>query len=340
MSQAQASRRGFTLIELLVVIAIIAVLIALLLPAVQAAREAARRSQCKNNLKQFGLALHNYHDSMRVFPKGNTNPVAPATNTWVGNGISAHVMLLPYLEQKALWSQWNKDQLYNNNTAGNPTNQFLNNNTRIEMFLCPSDNRFPGTQVGNNNYCVSTGPQTSWVSSVVSNVGMFHINYTLSISDIKDGTANTIAMAERVVGDNTQATMSYGETVALAFVAGGITVSSVKPTQSQVDTYGAACAAVLPSTTTNRHLVGREWANGGAENTMFNTMVPPNWKYPNCQNIYQLNDDGIFGSRSQHSGGTHHLMGDGAVRMINNNIDFVLYQNLGTRSGKEPVANF
>lgn len=348
MSQAQASRRGFTLIELLVVIAIIAVLMALLLPAVQSAREAARRSQCKNNLKQFGLALHNYHDSMKVLPKASysVNPplagpraptptVASTANSYGSSGFSVHVMLLPYMDQKGVWNQWNRDQLYTDNTVGNPTNLTLNNTNRIAGFLCPSDSRFPSGQVGNNNYCVSTGPQTSWVASAISNVGAFHLNYTVNLGDFKDGTANTIAMAERVVGDNVAATFSYGETNVLALV--GITAASVKPTAAQAEAYGLACTA---SYATHRSAVGREWAGPTPEHTMFNTMVPPNWRYPNCVATNSGANDGIYGARSQHPGGVHHLMADGAVRMISNGIDFVMYQNLGTRAGKETVANF
>ncbi len=128
------ARRGFTLIELLVVIAIIAVLIALLLPAVQQAREAARRTQCKNNLKQLGLAMHNYHDTFNRLPPGGFQ---------AGNRFSYAVSVLPFLEQGNLFQQFNQDVIYNNNvplTAGGPTN-LAQGLVRVPGYLCPSSPR-------------------------------------------------------------------------------------------------------------------------------------------------------------------------------------------------------
>ena len=159
--------RGFTLIELLVVIAIIAVLIALLLPAVQAAREAARRAQCVNNLKQFGLAMHNYHSVNDVFPMGASLCIypytggAPLCTTW--NNWSAHAMMLNFLEQAPLYNAIN----FNMEGRGSDLASAANSsayNAKISTFLCPSDPN--GGRVNDNCYYGSVGPTTNAGSDV------------------------------------------------------------------------------------------------------------------------------------------------------------------------------
>jgi len=157
------SRRGFTLIELLVVIAIIAVLIALLLPAVQAAREAARRSQCVNNLKQIGLALHNYHTSNDCFAMGSSfqptnNGGITGGNYSMWNSFSAQAALLGYLEQTPLYNSLNFSLAplddYNANTTAA-------RRTIVNVFLCPSDTNSGGGKQDNNNYAASFGTTTN-----------------------------------------------------------------------------------------------------------------------------------------------------------------------------------
>ena len=202
--------RGFTLIELLVVIAIIAVLIALLLPAVQAAREAARRTQCVNNLKQIGLAMHNYHTSTDSFPMG-----VSATNNSVNNciawmGWSAQAMLFGYMEQGALYNAINfsLDPIEAPGGGANGMNTTVTW-TRVATFLCPSDPN--GGLNFRNNYYASTGPSTTadWgvdsnfnVCKGVEKPGLFTYGYSYGIRSIVDGTSNTIAFSEGVVGSN------------------------------------------------------------------------------------------------------------------------------------------
>lgn len=190
-----ARPRGFTLIELLVVIAIIAVLIALLLPAVQQAREAARRSQCKNNLKQIGLAMHNYHDNYRIFPIGNL----------VGRSFTAQSYILPYIDQAPLYNKLNfnyPDYCFYNNV---PSNNIYA--TKVLAYSCPSDPLMPGvctdqTQTLGQGDFYFTGSYFGVEGKAWNDKsGMF---YSTSLGvppvlmrDITDGTSNTIMMGER-----------------------------------------------------------------------------------------------------------------------------------------------
>jgi len=216
-----SSASGFTLIELLVVIAIIAVLIALLLPAVQQAREAARRSQCKNNLKQLGLAMHNYHDTHQIFPPGTINAGCECDKVAPGGPILNHTgyqMMLPFLDQAALYNAFNfnvastdsRHQPANCN-ADVPTtgNQFSVLKGQIPVFRCPTDpDSDKGTNVGAyahslGSYRVSYGMASTLSDydmtspySQLSVKGVFAMNGAARMRDITDGTSNTIALAE------------------------------------------------------------------------------------------------------------------------------------------------
>ncbi len=229
----QPSSRAFTLIELLVVIAVIGVLIALLLPAVQAARESARRMQCTNNLKQIGLALHNYHDSSGVFPPGRMTPdclqggapcsgnqytdyqeVGTGPGSWTGHiSIQAHV--LPYLEQSNVQNALNfsvPNSLSLQALDGTITSANYTAFTRtVTQFLCPTDARGGEDLGGQNNYRANFGGSTVYAGGrerpdntvrgdATAGNGAFTIGRALRIAEIGDGTSQTVFFSERLMG--------------------------------------------------------------------------------------------------------------------------------------------
>ena len=199
--------RGFTLIELLVVIAIIAVLIALLLPAVQQAREAARRTQCRNNLKQIGLALHNYHDRVQCFPPGYLSRINPSDGSDLGPGWGWGAFLLPEIDQAVLYNRIN----FNRDIA-DPTNLAVRT-PFLAAFYCPSDQQLNRFAVNDSSGVLVTDvAQGSYVgvngnggvsNSATTNDGAFLENRTFRTADFTDGLSNTFFIGER------STTMSY-----------------------------------------------------------------------------------------------------------------------------------
>lgn len=324
--------RGFTLIELLVVIAIIAILVALLLPAVQQAREAARRSQCKSNLKQFGIAMHNYHDVNGMLPLGNFGSVHDSSsggNAW--RGFSAHTMLLPYMDQAPLYEAIDQNLRYDMapNTALS--------NTKINAFLCPSDVRWPGADSG-NNYVVSAGPARFWTESAANSVGVFNYRRPVRFADIIDGTSNVIAASESLTGSNQGGVFDHqrDEARGVPFPSGSARVFMSK---AHVDAYAASCLAA-----TSYHVhPRREWMNGTGGQTVFNTTAPPNWEAPDCHECVGCgwyDTDGVWAARSMHTGGVHVLLADGAVRFVNDTIDFDTWQRAGHINDGNELGDF
>lgn len=340
-------RRAFTLIELLVVIAIIAVLIALLLPAVQQAREAARRTQCRNNLKQLGLALYNYESSLNTFPPnlvpGGTNYRYSAGN-W---GVLAY--LSPYLDQTAIYNLMN---LNAPTYAATPPyniadpNNALAASYMIPMFLCPSDKAqslgggYGVAAIGPTNYCAnqgsginntSSGPQHG---SPYNADGVMFADSRIRIGDISDGTSNTACMAESLLGDGAEsATGSIPPATAQRAYA------YLKPYATTMD--DAACASP-----TNWNVDRRRqflWFSGEIRNTSYNHYYNPNDRRWDCiTNSPALGYTAIGwkGARSAHTGGVHVLMCDGAVRFVSENIDNNTWKALGTRAGSEVLGEF
>ena len=321
--------RAFTLVELLVVIAIIGILIALLLPAVQAAREAARRSQCTNNLKQIALAGHNYHDIYKTFPRFTyrQNSVCTSSSGCNGHwqGFSVHTMLLPYIEQQAVYDQINWNDCWHQQAAS------IQNHI-ISGYVCPSDTPYINNS-GNNNYPVSMGPNLGWWVSTTRQNGVFRRDLETAMRDIHDGTSNTIFAAEHITGDGDGGIWTPMTDFPRNVPFGGM--PDQFPTQAQVEAYGVACEAGQGD---HHSHMGNRWMSPMAgDGTVFNTVAPPNWKYPSCMNGGGGSGDssGVFPAKSRHPGGVNHAIADGSVTFISETVDFNTYQGQGSRNGGE-----
>ena len=339
-------RSAFTLVELLVVIAIIGILVGLLLPAVQAAREAARRMQCSNNMKQIGLAMHNYHDTHKSFP---TFVIRNGKGDY-WRGYSAFTQMLPFIEQgnlsnslAAATRNW-----YENWDEGN-TPWGLLRATQLSAFICPSAQRFPGSGPTGGwdngkgcNYGVSFGSTISWANYKDQN-GMFRgqndtgAKCSTGLSDVVDGTSNTLMASEHLCGDNNNSFlmkgMSSGPRIGSAFPG----PNTQYPLAADLQAFGIACAAVTAHNSTN----GGQWLSPEPTQTALNTVAPPNWTYPNCQTSgsgFASDRDGVYGPRSQHTGGVQGVYGDGSVHFISQSIDLLTWQYLGSRNDGQAVT--
>lgn len=305
-------RRGFTLIELLVVIAIIAILIALLLPAVQQAREAARRSQCKNNLKQWGLAIHNYHDTFNVLPSGGMGiaPVGAAPNR-VNNCLSMHVRLLPYIDQAPLYNQFDMNRYY-----ADPPNVSLNTQSFTLLFCASARSADRTSNVSGQwttHYYGVAGPKGPRPAPLTGNYlhvgntatdhggfsqgGMLPLQICLNFSDCTDGMSNTLMMGE-ISGE----------------AAPGWAISW-RPWIQGANTTANAGNAGYSSKNVTYPISRYSGYTGGNATRLFN--------------------DVRFSS--QHVGGAQFLMGDGAVKFISENIDFITYQAVASRDEGLPL---
>jgi prepilin-type N-terminal cleavage/methylation domain-containing protein/prepilin-type processing-associated H-X9-DG protein len=359
------ARRGFTLIELLVVIAIIAVLIALLLPAVQAAREAARRSQCINNLKQIGIAMHNYHTGNGTFPLGGSSNASGygynvSWGTW-----DAQALMLGYLEQMPLYNAGNFNYAIGMGYAWQ-VNRTVSS-AILNVFICPSDglspipinkSSFSSWQWSGetNNYFESFGTTTNYGPNNDC-TGPFTQGYAAyGVSAITDGTSNTIAFGEALVGDNTIEQVKYRDGPTLsnpsAVCTGGwCGVYDISKYYSQVITDLNTCMqgfAVEPSRGAGAYnQKGFRWSQSDGGHGSFNTIVPPNsttFPFAWCalaRNPPNSNasDGQYLNATSNHPGGCNFLLCDGSARFIKGTIDIRAYWGLGTKANLEMVSS-
>jgi prepilin-type N-terminal cleavage/methylation domain-containing protein/prepilin-type processing-associated H-X9-DG protein len=358
----RTNQQGFTLVELLVVIAIIGVLIALLLPAVQAAREAARRMQCTNNLKQLGIAVHNFHAANNRIPGGMEDPlwmsyhsrISDAAGTKEGNVYSSTSLLLPFVEQQALYNTITSrlDESIANSTVRpfpsaidylttttrtttefetgekNMANDFPGNPFAVQVsaFWCPSESTTKpsnGEKWGRTNYAWNYGDIPEWTDSN-SPLGYRGIWFyakggrKVSFSHVTDGTSNTLLFAEIAISQ------SYSDNK----VRSGIVYNSAV----RRDSAPSACALERGNSgtfvsSTTQSIKGWSWGDGRKQQAV-NTILPPN--QPSCVdatpgsggegNAYTVFRTNFLTASSYHSGGVNGALVDGSVRFISETI--------------------
>ncbi len=351
-------RRGFTLIELLVVIAIIAILIALLLPAVQQAREAARRSQCKNSLKQLGLALHNYEETYKafVYRKGGTGS-GPTNNDGNRNRLSGFIGLLPFMDQTPLYEQIQAGDA--TRAPGGPCGWcgWSVWDVPTPWLQCPSDaGQNLNTRV--TNYVFSVGDTGQNHRDTQNARGMFMYRRCVKIAEVTDGLSNTIMMSEVVRPSTGGGTRSYSigaqsqPTIFDGSQQSGFDTVYANPGSCYTAVAGNNLYAD-PSGVKNRR--GSNAWDGQTEYVGFNTILPPNG--PSClsPNVNGDSQHGVLPPQSRHPGGVHCLMGDGSVRFVSENIDtgnlaaqdvnqgpspYGVWGSLGSKSGGDTVGEF
>jgi prepilin-type N-terminal cleavage/methylation domain-containing protein/prepilin-type processing-associated H-X9-DG protein len=340
-------RQGFTLIELLVVIAIIGVLVALLLPAVQSAREAARRAQCMCNLKQIGIAMHNYHAAVGVFPPGRLRSMVDKN----GRCFAAYAYLLPQMEQPGVYNainfNLNPDNAPTAASAGESSLQPENTTaigTVLRILLCPSDPA-PTTNAGRavHNYSLNTGTTFSVSPRNPRGIpvnGVYFENSAVGVQDITDGTATTVCVGETVISDGTPGVWD-GVSLTSGFVLalGG----DDKANGPELVNYPADCSGPGLKLNMTRGVI---WMYGAPGHSMYNHARLPNDRGVDCRGGLPHSSDTNFWwdrlslnvtAHSRHPGGVQTLRCDGSVAFAKDSINAAIWRGLGSRNGQEII---
>jgi prepilin-type N-terminal cleavage/methylation domain-containing protein/prepilin-type processing-associated H-X9-DG protein len=328
-------RSGFTLVELLVVIAIIGLLVALLFPAVQAARESGRRMACANNMRQIGLAVLNFESRWRRLPPGSVakpHPSIPANpHTFYRWSTFAHVA--PLFEQGNALDLLDLDlPMYSNGSWDVVPENQAGVATMLPVLLCPSDRGLPVAEgFGPTNYAMCAGTGIGGGTPIRTD-GLFYVNSQTRIADIVDGTSNTVAASESILGEGTE---NQSSRTLLDPQTNYRFVTIAPLTES-------ACGSTNKWNVTN--LRGFSWTNGEFRCALYNHFYPPNSEVPDCLGVQILGDPSIrytpYGwrtARSRHPSGINVLMADGSVRFVQDQIDTNAWKGLATRAGHETI---
>lgn len=336
--QNARNNRAFTLVELLVVIAIIGILIALLLPAVQAAREAARRMSCTNNMKQIGIAMHNYHDTYKKFPEGGVSGAAVSAMPNTSYYVSAYASILPFIEQQALQSVYDFNEPWQDQDPLVPP-------VVISAYVCPSasiTNPFNDTEfeqlaaaagyniTGNGSavtYLLNKGAHRIWCRrGAVSNTvaGVFELGGGSSFRDIRDGTSNTMMVGEGPVGDDMEVCQGQGcngsvvspMPARICWIVPHPHASYIPILTPHISIFGSTLDPM------NKEFVTESFADGVSSWTDCTTPA---------------GTDAVTNFGSSHPGGANFMFCDGSVHFLSETIDMATYRGLSTRAGGEAV---
>ncbi len=347
MRRAAFSKRpnGFTLIELLIVLGVISVLIGLSIPAIQAAREAARRAQCRQHLRQLGLALQCYHDAHGSYPTCNTTALGRKTEGdtfeiryW--GEFSPHVRLLPWLDQKELYDAINFDvgtcqpEIVDSidRQAGLLISgvQATAQRVSLQIFLCPTDSANGERSAANYRLNMGIGPypQRSWLHPDSGNGLAHQIGPPIRTSSVTDGLSNTTAFSERLRGSG-QAPAAPEREI-WARLGGPVGTAEDLILACRISARAANPFPII-------YHAGDSWFWRGSDRTFYNHAQIPNGSVPDCLHYGVNPAAGMTTVRSEHPGMVHVAMVDGSVRAVSNSVQLNVWRALGSRNGREIV---